>query len=161
LLVDERHHLLGHDVAVLELVIDVANQLEPRRIVFDDVAKGMEEERALEILILVRTAGDAALHDNRLLVGDLGLVAVGVLQRIVVTKHVFHVKALEVRRPAFLDPHVGLLGGRHGVAEPLVRAFVDDDEVELEADANAGPVALEIAIRVAIPVCDRALMLHP
>jgi len=59
-----------------------------------------------------------------------------------------------------VDPLVGHVGSRHGVAEPLVRALVDDDEVELHADADAGPVALEVAVREAIAVGHGALVLH-
>ena len=69
--------------------------------------------------------------------------------------------AFEIRRPALLDPHVGDVGGGDRVAEPLVAALVDDDEVELQADADAGPVALEIAVGEAVAVGDGALMLHP
>ena len=114
----------------------------------------------LKYMIARRRAVDAALGDDRLAVADLRLVAVHVLQRVVVAEHVLDVEALEVRRPAFVNPHVRHVGGRDGVAEPLVPALVDDDEVELQADADAGPVALEVAVREAVAVGDRALVLH-
>ena len=59
-----------------------------------------------------------------------------------------------------MDPHVGFVGGGDGVAEPLVAALVDDDEVEARADADAGPVAVEIAVGEVIAVGDGALVLH-
>ena len=89
------------------------------------------------------------------------LVAVDVFQGVVVTVHVFHVQALEIRRPALLDPHVGPVGRADAVAEPLVAALVDDDEVESGADPHARPVAPQVAVREPVPVGDRALMLHP
>jgi hypothetical protein len=46
------------------------------------------------------------------------------------------------------------------VAQPLVRAFVNDDEVESQADAHAGPIAFEIAVREMIAVGDGTLVLH-
>ena len=48
---------------------------------------------------------------------------------------------------AFVNPHVRDVGGGDGVAEPFVGALVNDDEVELKADANAGEVAPEISVR--------------
>jgi len=59
-----------------------------------------------------------------------------------------------------VDPHVGLVGGGDAVAEPLVRAFVDDDEVEPGADADAGPVALQVAVGEVVAVGHGALVLH-
>ena len=74
------------------------------------------------------------------------LVAVHVLQGVVVSVHVFDVQALEIRRPALVDPHVRPVGRADAVAEPLVAALVDDDEVESGADPDARPVALQVAV---------------
>ena len=105
-------------------------------------------------------AVNAALRDDRRAVLHFRLVAVHVLQRIVVAEQVLDVEALEIRGPAFLNPHVRHVGGGDRVAEPLVRALVNDDEVELQADADAGPVAFEVAVGEAVAVGDRALVLH-
>src|SRR5947199_100911 len=52
------------------------------------------------------------------------------------------------------------VGGADAVAEPLVSAFVNDDEVKSRADADACPVAFEVAVSEAVAVGDCALMLH-
>ncbi len=59
-----------------------------------------------------------------------------------------------------MDPHVGAVGGGNGVAEPLVTALVDDDEVEAWRDADAGPVAGEIAVAEAVAVGHSGLVFH-
>ena len=100
------------------------------------------------------------MRDDRLLVPDPRFVTVGVLQAIFFAPHVFHVEALQVGGPAFVDPHVGYIGGGDGVAEPFVPAFVDDDEVEPRADADAGPVAPQVAVGEVVAVSDGGLVLH-
>src|SRR5207237_3888509 len=61
---------------------------------------------------------------------------------------------------ALVDPHVGPVGRRDAIAEPLVPALVDDDEVEARADADAGVVAPAVAVPEAVAVGDRTLVLH-
>ena len=59
-----------------------------------------------------------------------------------------------------MNPHIGSVGGGDAVAEPLMRALVDDDEVESEADAGARPVAPQVAVGEVVAVGHRALVLH-
>ena len=59
-----------------------------------------------------------------------------------------------------MNPHIRRIGGRDAVAEPLVPALVNDNEVEAQADARAGPVAPHVAVREAVSVSHGALMLH-
>ena len=59
-----------------------------------------------------------------------------------------------------MDPHVRHIRGGDAVAEPLVRALVNDDEIESQADAHAGPVAPQVAVLEKIAVRHRALVLH-
>ena len=141
LLVEVRHDVLSHDVLILEVLVEIVQQRPPTLVIVHDAAQRVEEERALEIHVLRRCGIDAALRDDWLLIPDFRLVGVRVLQAIVVPVHVFDVETLEISRPAFVDPHVGQVGRADAVAEPLVPAFVDDDEVEPRADADAGPVA--------------------
>jgi hypothetical protein len=136
------------------------NDLPPARIVIDDGAEGVDEERALEIHILRRGLVDAARGDDRLAVPDLGPVAVEVLQRVGLAEHVLDIHPLGVRPPGLVDPFVADVIGGNAVAEPFVCALVDDDEVELRADADACPVPLQVAIGETVPVRDGALMLH-
>ena len=130
------------------------------RVVVDDAAQGVEHERALEVLVLGGLGVDAALGDDGAQVVDLRLVAVEVLDGVVLAPAVLDVEAFEVGGPALVDPHVGAVGGGDAVAEPLVAALVDDDEVEAEADADAGPVAAEVAVLEEVAVGDGALVLH-
>src|SRR6202041_1175740 len=51
--------------------------------------------------------------------------------------------------------------GGDAVAEPLMRALVDDDEVESQAEAAAHPVAPKVAIGEVVAVGHCTLMLHP
>ena len=90
----------------------------------------------------------------------LFLVGVDVLHGVIVAVRVLDIQAFEVGSPALVDPHVGFIRGRDGVAEPLVAALVDDDEVEARADADAGPVAVEIAVGEVVAIGDGALVLH-
>ena len=103
---------------------------------------------------------DAALRDHRLLVADLRLVGIRVLESVVLAEERLDVDALEIRRPALLDPHVRDVGGRHRVAEPLVRALVDDDEIEFRRDADTCPVAFQISIFKQVSVGYGTLMFH-
>ena len=75
--------------------------------------------------------------------------------------HIFDIQALKVRRPALVDPHIRPVGRGDAVAEPLVAAFVDDDEVEAGADSDARPVSLQVAVLEVVAVRDGRLMLHP
>ena len=52
------HEILGHDVLVLEPLVDVAQQLPPSRVVVDDAAERVQEERALEVHVLRRRRGE-------------------------------------------------------------------------------------------------------
>ena len=78
---------------------------------------------------------------DRLGVSDLALLAVDVGQVVRVAVHVFDEQTFQIGGPSLVNPHVGGVRGGHRVAEPLVRALVDDDEVEARADQHAGPVA--------------------
>ena len=55
--VEEADDVLGHDVLVLEVLVGVAHQLPPPRVVIDDAAQRVQEERALEVHVLVRACG--------------------------------------------------------------------------------------------------------
>ena len=68
-------------------------------------------------------------------VSDAAAGADHVILRVFLAEVVFDEKVLGVIREAFVNPHVGSVFHRDVVAEPLVRRFVNDDEVELEADA--------------------------
>jgi len=108
--VEESHDVLGHDVLVLKLLIEVANQRPPGAVVVDDAAKRVQEQRALEVHVLLRLSMDAALRDDRLAILDLGLVAVHVPDRLVVPEQFLDVQTLEVRRPSLVNPHVRDVG---------------------------------------------------
>ena len=84
-----------------------------------------------------------------------------ILDRIGSAPAIFHIKAFEIRRPSFVNPHVRRVGGGNAVAEPLMAALVNDDEVESHADADAGPVAPQVAVLEKVAVGHRALVLHP
>src|ERR1700735_244361 len=73
---------------------------------------------------------------------------------------VLDVKALKVRRPAFVNPHIGRIGGGDAVSEPLMPTLVDDNKIEFRADADSGPVAFEIPVCEVVPISDGALVLH-
>ena len=137
-----------------------ANHRPPAFVVVHHAAQRVEEQGALEILVLRRLGVHAAVADDRPPVLHLRLVAIHVLDRVGLALHVLDVQAFEIGRPAFVDPHVGAVGGADAVAEPLVAAFVNDDEVEPRADADARPVAAEVAVLEAVAVGHRALMLH-
>ena len=104
---------------------------------------------------------DAASGNNWLPVSDFRFVAVDVFERVFLAEQGFDINAFGVSRPAFLNPHVGDVAAGDAVAEPLVRAFVDDDEVELQADPDARPISFEIAVGKAVAISDGALMFHP
>ncbi len=59
-----------------------------------------------------------------------------------------------------MDPHIGGIGRRDAIPEPLVGAFVDDDEIELRADAHTRPIAPVVAVGEPVAVRDGALVLH-
>ncbi|MBV6504872.1 MAG: hypothetical protein ILNGONEN_00427 [Syntrophorhabdaceae bacterium] len=98
--------------------------------------------------------------DDRLFVLHFAFVTIEIFDRIFVAEHALDINALGVRAPAFLNPRVGHVVGRHAVAKPLVPAFVNDNEIELRAHPDAGPIAAEIAVLKQIAVAHRALMLH-
>jgi hypothetical protein len=45
------HHVLGHDVLILEMLVEVMKQLPPAFVVVDNAPQRINKERALEILI--------------------------------------------------------------------------------------------------------------
>ena len=59
-----------------------------------------------------------------------------------------------------MDPHIRTVSRRDAVAEPLVPALVNDDEVKSRAYAYPRPVAFEVSIDEMVPVGNSALMLH-
>src|SRR5215510_6186132 len=103
---------------------------------------------------------DAARRENRLGVADFGLVAVQVFDGVVVSEHVLDIQSFEISSPALVDPNIRDVGGGNGIAEPFMAALVDDDEIELQTDAGAGPVPLQITVGETITVGYGALMLH-
>ena len=62
-------------------------------------------------------------------------------------------------QPSWIHISAGI-GGGNAVAEPLVAALVDDDEVEARADADSSPVAAEVAVLKQVAVGDGALVFH-
>ena len=142
------------------MLVEVFKQCPPFLVVVDNASKRVEKERALEVHVLRRRRVDAALADDGLLIPNFQFVAVRVFQIVIVPVHIFDVEAFQICRPAFVNPHVRAVTGCDGVSEPLVPALVNDDEIELETDADARPVALQIAVRKVVAVGDCALMLH-
>src|SRR5262249_28541552 len=143
-----------------ETLVQVLDQLPPTLVVVYDAAQRVDEEGALEILVRRRRGVDAAAGDDRLLVLHLRLVAVQIFDSVRFSPVVLDIQAFQVGGPAFMYPHGGAVGRAYAVAKPLVAAFVDDDEVEARADADARPVAVQEAVLEEIAVGYRALMLH-
>src|SRR5690242_8805774 len=117
------------------------NELPPLVVVVDYRPESVEKKRTFEVLILRRSAIDTARRYNRCLVLDLRLISVGVPQSDVVTEHRFDIHALGVSSPAFVNPFIRDIARGDAIAKPFVSALVNDYEIELEADSNAGPIA--------------------
>src|SRR5262245_32723369 len=161
LLVEELHEILGHDIAIFEPLTVIAKEFPPLSVIIDDRAQGVEEKRALEILILRGIFIDLMSGNNRLLVSDFRFIAIDVFESVLLSEHGFDIDTLGVSRPPFVDPLVRDIAGSNAVAEPFMRAFVNDNEVKLQADSNAGPIPLEVPVGELVAVGDCALMLHP
>src|SRR6185312_14223210 len=128
------------------------NNGEPALVIIDDAAQRVEHERAFEVLVFRGGRVNAAPAQDGLLVFDLGLEAVEVFDGRRMAPAVFDIERFKVSGPALMNPHVGAIGGGDAVAEPLVRALVDDDEIKLEAPGSVGPVAVEITVGEAVSV---------
>src|SRR4051812_19241779 len=155
------HNVFGHDVPISEVLVEVVNKAPPTAVVIHHAAQRIDEKSTFEILVSRRSAIKAWSSNDRLFVLYFGLVAVQILQCIFGAVHVLHVESFEVGGPAFVNPHIGPVGGGDAIAEPFVPALVDDDEVEFWTDTDTGPVTTQIAVLKAVAVRDCTLMLHP
>ena len=61
LLVEVRHHILGHDVLIFEMLVEIVDQRPPARIIIDHVAQRVQKSAPLKYMILRRSRRDAAL----------------------------------------------------------------------------------------------------
>ena len=157
---EELHDVGRRDGCVLEPVEERAHHPPPPLVIVDDGSQRVDEERAFEIHVLGRDPVHAAPGDDGLPVPDLALVPIEVGERVGLAEGVLDVDPLGIRAPGLVNPLVAHVARGDRVAEPLVGALVHDDEVELRADADAGPVALQVAVGEAVAVRHRALVLH-
>src|SRR5689334_5595549 len=67
-LVEIRDHVLGHDVLILEMLVEIMEKLPPAAVVIDDAAERVDKKRAFEILVLRRFTIYAARGNDRLLI---------------------------------------------------------------------------------------------
>ena len=96
---------------IFEELIEAVDQSKPAGIVVHDTAQCVEEECALEVLVLRRLGVGAARRDDGTVVLHFFLKRVDVLHLVFVAVVVLDVEALEIGGPAFVDPHVRLIGG--------------------------------------------------
>src|SRR5262249_10965722 len=66
----------------------------------------------------------------------------------------------EVCGKSLVNPHIGGIGSRDAVAEPFVRALVNDNEIESRTDSYAGPIPPQVTVLEEVSVSDGALMFH-
>src|SRR6185369_10442368 len=90
--------------------------------------------------------------DDRHVVSYRATSANYIVFRVFLSEVVFDEKVFRVIRKAFMDPHVGRVFHRDVVAEPLVRRFVNNDEVELKADATGARISRQIAVAKPVAV---------
>ncbi len=153
---DVRLDLASHHRLVVEGALQSPEDTAPLLIVVHDLPDGVQHQPALAVHV-ARPLGVHAVRGN-----DRRVVACPIQQRVRRRRVVAVVLApgiepFGVVREALVHPHVRLVLGGDAVAEPLVGAFVDDDEIELEAQRGA-PAA--VAITEAIAVGHRRLVLH-
>src|SRR5439155_224241 len=98
--------------------------------------------------------------DDRPVVTDAAACPDGVVGARLLPKEALRVEPLGVVGEALVHPHIGVVLRGNVVSEPLVGAFVHDDEVPLQAEARARGVAPAITVRVPVAVGDGALVLH-
>src|ERR1700732_922289 len=145
---------------MLEVLVEIADDRPPSVIIVNDTSQRIKEKSAFEDHIVRRQGCDTALAEHRFQVFHLGFVAVEVFNCVVMSELVFDIKRSQVTCPGLVNPYVGAVSGGNAVAKPLVRAFMNDVEVEPETDAHTGPIKPGIAVLKLVAVSDRRLVLH-
>src|SRR6185369_4741981 len=92
--------------------------------------------------------------DDWRIVSDPATGPDNVIFRVFLPEVVFDEKIFSVIREAFMNPHVGSVFHRDVIAPPLVRRFMNDDEVELKPYAAATRVALQVAVAKPVAIRD-------
>jgi len=77
-----------------------------------------------------------------------------VIFRVFLSEVIFDEKVLGIIREALMNPHIGRVFHRDVITKPLVRGFMNNDEVELKTNATETRITLQVAIAKPISVGD-------
>ncbi len=143
-----------------ERLAQTAHDPSPPRVVVHQLPDGVQHVRALVVLV----AGAFVVHsvdsDDRLVVPYQLALTNRILRPCLLSLLTLGEKTFGVGSETLVDPHIGGILHSDAVAEPFVRALVDDDEIPEQSVPRRRAVAAEVSILVVIAVSDRALVLH-
>src|SRR5437660_1068764 len=83
LLVEELQEILGHNVLILEMLVELVQEFPPAGIIVNDAPQSVDEEYAFEVLVGRRLTIYAARREDRPFILDLRFVAVQILNGII------------------------------------------------------------------------------